>query len=416
MRRSNLLSFLALAAACGGGSEAGAGPVTRDSAGIAIVENTASAWASGQEWTVGDSVLLDIGGDIDSVSGPVRLDDGRLAIANAGTHQVRIYDPAGGLTHSSGRVGSGPGEYQMLAGIWRGPGDSLLVSDFMARRVSVLDREARFARSFSLGGGTGGLMPTNGRLEFAVPQGWFADGSVVGVTMSFVMNQTREGTFRDTVSALRYGPDGAIRDTIARFPGMEMEQVTLTMGTQSFSAPQPVPLGKTTITAARGDKLYLAKNDAWEVEVRQLDGKLVRLIRIDAPAVALSPAHVAAHRKAQREQLEAMPAMRSVPEPMKAQILARIDQAKYPATLAFLSAMLIDADGNLWAQELKLPGDETIGYAVLDQSGKLLGRVTMPAGFRATAIESNQVYGVWKDADDVEHLRAYPLRKGGPGR
>ena len=411
MRGLLLLGTVLPVAACGGGKGGGAA-VTRDSAGIAIVENTVPAWAAGQGWKV-DSVVLDIGGDVDSVSGPVRLGDGSLAIANAGTHEVRIYDAAGTQVHASGRTGDGPGEYRMLAGIWRGPGDSLLVSDFLARRVSVLDREARFARSFSLGGSVGGMIPAGGRIEFAVPQGWFGDGSVVGVTMSFTMNRAQQGAYRDTVSALRYGPDGAVRDTIARFPGTEMEQVTMSMGGQSFSAPMPVPLGRQSVTAAQGDRFYLAQNIAWEIEVRELDGRLVRLIRLKADPRQLTPDRVAAHRKAQLDQIEAMPALRSMPPAFKTQLTARIEQARYPATLPFVSSLLVDSDGNLWAQEVPPPGgDERASYAVFDQSGRLLGRVTMPEDFRVASVGADAVYGVWKDADDVEHVRAYRLRKG----
>jgi hypothetical protein len=411
MRGILLLGTGLVVAGCGGDGEGGRAPVTRDSAGIAIVENTAPAWTAGQEWQV-DSVILDIGGDVDSVSGPVRLDDGRLAIANAGTHEVRVYDASGTKVHASGRAGDGPGEYRMLAGIWRGPGDSLLVSDFLARRVSVLDREARFARSFSLGGNTGGLMPVGGRIEFAMPQGWFADGSVVGVTMGFTMNQAKQGPYRDTVSALRYGPDGAVRDTIARFPGNETEQMTISMGGQSMSAPMPVPLGRQSVTAAQGDRFYLARNDAWEVEVRQLDGRLVRLIRLKTDPRPLTPDLIAAHRKAQLEQIEALPAMRSMPPAFKTQLTARIEQAKYPATLPYVSSLLVDSEGRLWAQEVAPPGIERATYAVFDESGQFLGRVTMPEDFRVASIGADALYGVWKDADDVEHVRAYRLRKG----
>lgn len=411
MQGYRLLGAVLAVGACGGGGDGGGAAVTRDSAGIAIVENTGPVWSAGQEWKV-DSVILDIGGDVDSVSGPVRLGDGRLAIANAGTHEVRVYDAAGAQLHASGRAGDGPGEYRMLAGIWRGPGDSLLVSDFMARRVSVLDRDAKFARSFSLGGNTGGLMPVGGRLEFAVPQGWFADGSVVGVTMGFTLNQARQGPYRDTVSALRYGPDGAVRDTIARFPGAEMEQMAMSMGGQSFSAPMGVPLGRQSVTAAQGDRFYLAQNDAWEIAVRDLDGKLVRLIRLRADARPLTPDLIAAHRKAQLEQMEGISAMRSMPPAFKTQITARIEQAKYPATLPFVSSLLIDSEGYLWAQEVPPPGDETATFAVFDESGRLLGRVTMPEDFRVGSVAADAVYGVWKDADEVEHVRAYRLRKG----
>jgi hypothetical protein len=412
MRSIRLLGFVMLAGACDSAGGGGGGAVTRDSAGVAIVENAGPAWAAGQEWKVLDSAIVDIGGDVDSVSGPVRFEDGRLAIANAGTHEIRVYDATGARIHVSGRAGSGPGEYQMLAGIWRGPGDSLMVSDFLVRRVSVLDQDANFARSFSLGGTTGGLVPTNGRLEFAVPQGWFADGSIVGVTMSFVMNQARQGSYRDTVSALRYGPDGVVRDTIARFPGTEMEQMTLSMGGQSFSAPTPVPLGRQSVSTAHGDRFYLAQNSMWQIEVRQLDGKLLRLIRVKADAKPLTPADIATHRKAQLDQIEAIPMMRNMPPAFKTQLTTRIEQAKYPAALSFVASLLIDSEGNLWAQEVTPPGVQSATYVAFDSTGRMLGRVTMPADFRVSTIGADAVYGVWKDADDVEHIRAYRLRKG----
>ena len=251
---------------------------TRDSAGISIVENTGPAWPADRGWKVVDSPLVDIG-DVDHVLGPVRLSDGRLAIANAGTNEVRIYDARGAHLKSSGRAGSGPGEYRNLVGIWAGPADSLMVSDILVRRLTVLDREGVFARSLSLGGTAGGFTSINGSVDFAVPLGWLADGSIIGLSQTFTMNATREGIFRDTITMIRYGPDGAVRDTVGHFPGPEMEQMTITMGAQSMAAPSPVPLGKQFVGAARGDRIYVGLNNAWEIEMRGVDGSLKRLIR-----------------------------------------------------------------------------------------------------------------------------------------
>jgi hypothetical protein len=100
-----------------------------------------------------------------------------------------------------------------------------------------------------------------------------------------------------------------------------------------------------------------------------------------------------------------------VPAPVKSQIKTRIEQAKYPPTFAFVSALLIDGDGNIWVQEVASPRVKATVFAVVDSSGRLLGRVTMPVNFRPTTIGTASVYGVWKDADDVQHLRAYPLRR-----
>ena len=410
MRRSWLGGALLIGStACGGEGGAGGDAVIRDSAGVSIVENRGPQWPAGQGWRVIDSAVIDISGDIDSVTGPIRLGNGHLAITNAGSHEVRIYDSTGALLHRSGRAGSGPGEYRNLAGIWLGPGDSILVSDLLVRRLTVLDSEGSFQRSFSLGGTSGAPVPTGGRFELAIPQGWLSDGSVAGVTMSFAINQARVGAFRDSVSAFRYGSDGLVRDTIGRFPGVEMENMAMTVGTQSFSAPIAVPLGRQSVAVAHGERFYLAQNNNWEIEVRQRDGKLLRLIRLDARPAPVTPDDISAHRKAQLDLIEGMPMMRSMPDAVKAQLRARIEQAKYPATFPFVGALLIDPEGNIWAQEVQPPRIAASSFAVVDSSGRLLGRVAMPADFRATTIGTGAVYGVWKDADELQHVRAYPL-------
>jgi hypothetical protein len=409
--KRGILMLGAVAAACGGGEAGGGKAATRDSAGISIVENSAPAWPAGRGWTVVDSPTVDIG-DVDHVIGPVRLSDGRLAMANASTSEIRIYDANGAHLKSSGRAGSGPGEYRNLVGIWAGPGDSVMVSDILVRRLTVLDRDGVVGRSLSLGGTAGGFTSINGSVDFAVPLNWLADGSITGMSQTFTMGAVREGVFRDTVTMIRYGPDGAARDTVGRFPGPEMEQMTMTMGTQSMAAPFPVPLGKPFVAAARGDRIYVSINNAWEIEARGFDGALKQLIRVAQTPAPITPADAEANRNELREQMAGQPMMRSVPEPIKKQLTARVDQAKYPATFAFFAALLVDADGNLWAQEVAASSEKPLQFSVIDPNGQLLGRVTMPARFRVSAIGSDAVYGVWKDADDVEHVRAYPLRKG----
>lgn len=409
--RGIVLGVALLAAACGGAGEGGSAAVTRDSAGITIVENTSPRWQPGQEWRLADSALLDIGGDLDSVLGPVPLSGGRLAIAVNGSHQIRVYDSSGTLQHRSGRTGSGPGEYTMLGGLWAGPGDSLMVLDIMVRRLSVLDDTGGYQRSFSLGGATGSFAPVNGKIEMGFPQGWLPDGSVPAVMMSFSVAQQREGRFRDTVNAIRYGSDGSARDTLARVPGIEMETMTITVGGQSVATPQPVPLGRSTVTVAAGDRFYVAQNNAWEIEVRQLDGTLRRLIRRPIQPRPLTPEQVAAHRKELAEQMAGIQMLRNMPQILD-QMKKRIEEAKYPETFPFISSMLVGSDGHLWVQEVQDVGVESSPFTVFDTAGVLLGRVTMPPKLRATAITSDHVYGVWKDEDELPHVRVYLLRKG----
>jgi len=412
------LAAIAGLGACAGGGAARGATSTRDSAGIHIVENRGQAWAKGAEWTVVDSPLVDIGGksgeaagDLDRVTGPVSLTDGRLVFGNGATSEVRLYDRSGSLLHTSGRKGSGPGEYQMFGGLWVGPGDSVLVADVLARRLTVLDRDGNLGRSFTLAGEGGTFVSIGGAVSFALAAGWFADGSVLGLMQAFQMNDTRAGIHRDSVTAIRYKGDGTLRDTLGRWPGAETTKLEMSFGGRTMSAPMPVPLGRQTTSLVRGERVYVARNDAWEIEVRGSDGKLLSLIRADVKATVLRPADIAAHRKQQLEALAAQPMMRLAPVQVVNQLKQRIESATYPATLPFVQALLADPDGNLWVQEGTSPADDAARYAVVDSAGRLLGRVAMPARLKPSSIGKEAVFGVWRDADEVEHVRGYPIRK-----
>jgi hypothetical protein len=190
-----------------------------------------------------------------------------------------------------------------------------------------------------------------------------------------------------------------------------MEQMTTTIGGQSIPTPMPVPLGRQSVTLVEKDRFYVTENNSWEIEVRGLDGALRRLVRARVPAAPITPEDAAAHRKEQLDQMEALPMMKNIPVALKEQLRARIEQARYPATRPFFSQLVADAAGNIWAREVAAPGDKTQHFAVVDSSGRFLGRVTMPTGFRLSSVGADAVYGVWKDLDDMEHVRAYRLTR-----
>ncbi len=422
MTNRNLIGTLAvLTAACGGGDAPGTGEASvRDSAGIQIVENTGPVHAEGQGWLLSVEPTFQVGGDetnpvydLGQVTGATRLRDGSVAVANAATSEVRFYNPDGSHRLSSGRRGAGPGEFQMIMGMWRTPADSLVVLDMAIQRLSVLGPEGQYGHSFSLGGMGGAMMPgADGSISMAIPAGMLNDGSLVGMANSFRIGDTREGSFRDPMPLVRYGPDGSIRDTVATVPGQEMEMMTMSFGAQSMSVPTAVSLGKQTIAVARGDHLYLAVNESWEIEARDPDGNLRRLIRVVTPVRPLSAELVARHRVEQLELVNNQPMMSQAPQEIRDQVTERVNTAPYPASLPFVALLLVDDDGYIWAQEVGVPGDLRQKWGVFDREGRLQAWLRMPERFRPTSIGSDWVVGIWQDDDDVEHVRVYELTRG----
>jgi len=402
----------------GSGEPTVSGPARRDSAGVQIVENTGPLWADGKGWAVVDSPLVDIGGkagdpayDLAQVTGVIMLSDGRLAVGVGGAYQVRFFGADGTHLAAAGRKGSGPGEFQGLGAMWRFPGDSVLVSDLMLRRLTVLSDSGQLGRSFSLGGEAGFQMPQGGRFSFAMPGGALPDGRVLAVAQAFRVNDARAGVYRDSADYILYSNTGLAPDTLGRFPAIEMEQVTMTMGTQSFSAPSPVPLGKTTPTGMIGNDLLISMNEKWEIEQHAADGTLKRIIRLSVPPREIGSEDVSAHREVMRQAVEDQPMLRGMPPQIKQQMFDRVEKATYPKTFPFIVAIEGGADGSIWVYEQAKPGVGRRIYAVFDSTGAFLGRVTFPDRFEPRTIGSDKVAGVWKDADDVEHVRVYAIKR-----
>ncbi len=89
--------------------------IVRDSGGVRIVENATPANELAV-WTLAGQPGLQLGTvegnsaeQFFRVSGAVRLSDGRIAVANAGSQELRLFTPGGRHLRSVGGPGGGPG-------------------------------------------------------------------------------------------------------------------------------------------------------------------------------------------------------------------------------------------------------------------------------------------------------------------
>lgn len=400
---------------CSSSSQGGSTAATRDSAGIRIVDNAQGTWQAGQAWTIEAAPLISIAGtaeaELTQIVGAVMRPDGSLAAASALANAIRFFDSSGRPAGSLGRPGSGPGEFQALSGVWAAAGDSLVAADVMTQRLTVITPDGKAGRAYSLGGQSSLTPGEGGRMAFAVPMGALADGSVVGQRLSLTVGERRESMTRDTVSFIRYAPDGTAADTIASVPGTEMTQVTVTFGPQTVPIPTPVPLGKQTVAGIRGEHVFLAQNNSWQVERYRADGSLDLLIRAPIEAMRLSASDISVHRAEWREMLDAAPQMRAAPHQFKTQYLAQLDGIRYPTAMLWIQGLFPAPDGGVWIEEAVRPGIKQRQFAVVGPDGALLGRLSTPAGFRLIQVEADRILGVWTDDDGLEHVRVHRILK-----
>jgi hypothetical protein len=223
MKSSGLLPGLAVLIACAATACSDARSADGDASnapGKGRVVNTAPTWREGEGWALSARPVLVVGGsESDSaaalygVAGAVRLADGRIVVADRGANGLRIYSSRGEHLLTSGRKGSGPGEFDGVDALAKIRGDTLLVWDRKSARVSVFDATGKFVDS---------RRPTglNALPWFA---GAFRDGSFAvstGVSPSQMMAHSGS-TRQDTMVILHVGRQGEVLARIGRFAGPE---------------------------------------------------------------------------------------------------------------------------------------------------------------------------------------------------
>jgi hypothetical protein len=82
----------------------------------------------------------------DNIVSLVTLPSGEIAVADAGTAEIRIFSPAGAFVRHVGREGEGPGEFTNLMRVYRGDGDSIRAANGYPVRLLVFDATGGYAR------------------------------------------------------------------------------------------------------------------------------------------------------------------------------------------------------------------------------------------------------------------------------
>lgn len=389
--------ILVVGAAFGcGGADAGPAAMVRDSAGVRIVENSTLPPDAPPLWTVGPRPAVDIGvleGDeacqLSQVGGAVRLSDGRLVVANGGSHELRFFDSAGRHLTTVGRQGGGPGEFEQLGTLLALPGDTVVAYDWSLRRVSLFDPAGQFVRSFTLE--FPGGMPS--------PIGRFTDGSWL-CNRGFVFRPSGEGTrvVRDTMPLLVFDSAGALRDSIGRFPGPEWYVVSQTTSAMASS----LPFGTNTEVAVAGEGFYAGHSARYEIIRYTARGAPDEIIRLAWSPIAVTGEDVARQKADQLARADAG----------SRQGIERLYQdIPFPKTFPAFDDVKADPLGNLWVLDPSRPGDDRRHWVVFAPDGRALGAVETPPGLRVTEIGRDYVLGVWQDELDVEHVRLYALRR-----
>ncbi len=379
-----LLAFVG----CGDASRDRSVATIRDSAGVAIVENHSLDRVP--KVTVPDtSLVIEIGGATDDttqqlfhVEGAHVLSDGRIVVANRGSHELRYYGANGVFLKASGREGDGPGEFRYLSWTIRCGSDSVVAYDIAHRAATVFDPAGVFVRSFE-------FQAPDGQPIYGPPSCW-------------------DGTFSVLAWAARTGrpPPGYHRPEQPIFAtdrnGNRLGFVDTIPGTERWGhdrGSQPALFGRTPVHTVGPGGVVVGSADAPEIRVHALPGPLVRVIRWAGTRRAVTAGHIA------RARDSALAAARS--ENARRRSERQFAEAVFPDSFPPYDRALVDAGGRIWLRDYRVPGDTTTTWTVFGDDGGAIERVTLPTGLWLFEVGADYLIGRWKDALDNEYVRVY---------
>lgn len=324
-----------------------------------------------------------------------RLPDGRIAVGNSGSSEIRVFDAGGTYQMSVGRAGEGPGEFGPFASIYfYEAGDSLIVPDDEFR-VHVYGPGVEFmeTRRFT-------LVPEIGRPFL---QGVFADGS--WLVQAYENGGTLRGApgtvIRSRFSLLRYGADGRFIDSLVTLDARE-RYVNEVDGITHYPY---IPLSADPLHAVVGDELATLVSDKPELAFRDHSGKLVRLVRW--PRERLPSADVwPAFRDSSIAALE------NDDERSRRMYGAYFrKELPLPEFAPLYRSMLVDAEQRVWLERFQMPGvDARRAWDVIDSNGAWLGVVHVPRNLRVFQVGADFLLGRSLDSLGVERVQIHALR------
>jgi hypothetical protein len=378
----------------------------RDSAGIRIVENARPAWSTADALRLSITPTLVIGTrpelsyELSRVAGTARLSDGRISIADGGSHELRFFDSAGTFLNSVGGRGGGPGEFTGMDRFARLPGDTLVV---VAGRgiISFFTGRGEFVTRI-----TAVAPPTRPPVGIKVVVEIMSGQSFVVATLPDQSRRRSVPRWIDSVQLVLLNRDLAQGKDLGAFPAMQM--------VMDGSSPRPPWFGPTAAFASDGTRLFLGYGGEYSIRVYSFDGKLEQVIRRRWTPVRVTRGDIDAYVTEWSKRWIRSTGAQAEREK------ADLRDDPYAAEVPAFSQFLIDRTGRLWVREAHLGDAPFAGnlatsplvpsvWSVFDRTGRWLGDVTMPSRFMPTDIGADYVLGIARDGDGVETVVQFRL-------
>ena len=392
--------------ACGPPTPAGIETEFVDSAGITIAVSPEFPKHEAGGWILDQMPAFSIGvldGDPDyqfyQVSGALKLSDGRIAVTDIGTRQLRFFSQDGTFQAGFGREGEGPGEFQDIRIMGTLGSDTVVVLDGRQRRTSRFHPDEGFLGQTVLPEEAGVAMHSNGM---------FGDGAIV---FGGLINWDRgddtplAGYERLTNPFHSVSLNGSGIVNFGEFPGTEIMWTTGMADGRETLAAAFVLFGLSPRAHARGGRLALSTRDRYEILVFDPGANLERVIRVDTEPVAVTRAHLEGLLE---ERLANLPSQDLAPG-----VRAGFWDTPHAEVMPAFESLFQDSEGYIWVEDKNLPGDTLRTWTVFPGEGVPVTRLSLPRSNRVLDIGPDYVLTSFEDELGVEYVREYRLTRGG---
>ena len=342
-------------------------------------------------WTVSSAATVRIGtGDSDTtgllafVTGATRLPSGSIIVADRGPFSLLEFNARGLFVRRFARKGSGPGEIDYLASLFR-CGNRYMSNDISnGSRINVYALDGTFVRAFRFGTPPG----ARGVYDSACnPRGQF-------VHFAFESGGGF-GVYRKPVAFWLSGSDSTVTVKLGEFPGSERWGMT--------HGSRPLPLGKQPRVAFGRDRVYIGTADGYEIKLFTTTGTPLPSITRSVTPMPVTRADIDAALESEVSQFGER-GRKSTTEQYAAMTL--------PKTLPPYHALVVDAADLLWVQNYPRAGTAMVTWRVFASDGRAVAEALLPAALEVYEIGLDYVLGrAVEENDGVPEVRLFALRR-----
>ena len=344
-----------------------------------------------------------------TVRGLRELPDGRILIADGLGQVLVIVDLDARTVDTVGRVGGGPSEYRMPDRLFALPGDSILLVDLGNGRLTVLDPDLEFGRTYPIMAGSG---EGYGSTTLRLPRGVDGQGRIYYRQSAGI----RPGSaVPDSAAVVRWDP---VSDTIDTVAVVKVEERKLErVGDGMRLAPTPMSPQDGWAIGQDGS-IALVRSSEYRIEWIGPDGNVVR-----GPANPFEPVRIG---KAEKEAWVDTRSRDGLSVAIdiggggaRQASFSRggasgpqfgVDDYTWPEYMQAFDAggVYITPSGMLWVERAAKTGADAI-FDVFDTDGRLTRRVTLPAGREIVGFGAGVLYTVTADEFDLMWLERFRI-------